>query len=127
MKRLVMQAGVLILVTAGVGVLVTVSGVIPIKASSDHWAITKWMLTFAMSRSVTTNSSVVEAPSGWDEASMIMKGTRGTSRRDVPPATAARSGISLVSRAACGRLRRAFCSPLGTGRPKSCFTSSSMG
>lgn len=58
-------AKVLILagVAAGViGLLVMISGLVPIKASSGHWRVTRWFLTFAMHRSVGTYSIPIEAP-----------------------------------------------------------------
>src|SRR5687767_11151058 len=53
--------------------LVVVSGVIPIKASSGHWAITERLLDFAKVRSVSTYSLTVEAPPLDDEA-LILRG-----------------------------------------------------
>jgi cytochrome c553 len=55
------------LVTAGAGlaaVVVTVVGIgiVPITASSGHWAITEWFLHFAMRRSVITHALKVESP-----------------------------------------------------------------
>ncbi len=43
-------------------VLVVVSGIVPIAASSGHWGVTEWFLHFAMQRSVATHSVGVEAP-----------------------------------------------------------------
>ncbi len=55
------------------GFLVSVSGVIPIKASSGHWAITEWFLNFSMARSVSTHSISIEVPP-LDEPWMTLKG-----------------------------------------------------
>lgn len=50
-------------VVAGfIGVVVLISGVMPIKASSGHWRVTRWFLDFAMQRSVATHSVTIEAP-----------------------------------------------------------------
>ena len=53
--------------------LVLVSGVVPIKASSGHWAITARLLDFAKLRSVATHSMGIEAPALDDEA-LILRG-----------------------------------------------------
>ncbi len=48
-----------------IGVLafgVAASGVMPLKASSGHWAITEWLLHFAMRRSVSTHALVMAHP-----------------------------------------------------------------
>lgn len=56
-----------VLIVAGVaagfiGLLVLLSGLVPIKASSGHWRVTRWFLTFAMQRSIDTYSMPIEAP-----------------------------------------------------------------
>lgn len=45
-----------------VGLIVVLSGIAPIKASSGHWQVTRWFLNFAMRRSVATHSLSIEAP-----------------------------------------------------------------
>ncbi len=61
-------------VGAGVlAALVVVSGVVPIKASSGHWAITEWFLHFSMKRSVSTHSFGIDPPS-LDDPAMVLKG-----------------------------------------------------
>lgn len=55
------------------GALVVVSGVAPIKASSGHWAITRWFLNFSMGRSVATHSLGVKAPP-LDKPGLILQG-----------------------------------------------------
>lgn len=55
------------------GFLVAASGIIPIKASSGHWAITRWFLNFSMERSVATHSVGLEAPR-LDEPWLVLKG-----------------------------------------------------
>lgn len=55
--------GALFVVFAGIaGFLVSASGIIPIKASSRHWAITRWFLNFSKERSVATHSMKVKVP-----------------------------------------------------------------
>jgi cytochrome c553 len=51
--------------------LVVVSGVVPIKASAGHWAITARLLDFAKLRSVATHSLGTQAPSLDDEAFVL--------------------------------------------------------
>jgi cytochrome c553 len=55
------------------GFLVAASGIIPIKASSGHWAITRWFLQFAKERSVATHTLALESPS-LDEPWLVVKG-----------------------------------------------------
>ncbi|ADJ28269.1 c-type cytochrome [Nitrosococcus watsonii] len=55
------------------GVLVAVAGIIPIKASSGHWAITDFLLHFAMERSVATHSLSIQAPE-LAKASLVLRG-----------------------------------------------------
>ncbi|GAA5505823.1 c-type cytochrome [Novipirellula caenicola] len=56
-----------------IGVLVLVTGVFPIKASSGHWPITTWVLDFASDRSVAFHSAGIESPP-LDEPGMIRLG-----------------------------------------------------
>jgi cytochrome c553 len=58
---------------AAAGFLVVASGIVPIKASAGHWAITRWFLSFAMQRSVTTHALAVTPPS-LDEPWLVLKG-----------------------------------------------------
>jgi cytochrome c553 len=55
------------------GFLVAVSGIIPIKASSGHWGITRWVLNFSKERSVATHTLGLEVPS-LDEPWLVLKG-----------------------------------------------------
>jgi cytochrome c553 len=62
-------------IAAGVlGFLVAASGVIPLKASSGHWAITEWVLQFGMRRSIATHSLAIKAPANLSDAAMILRG-----------------------------------------------------
>lgn len=68
-------AAALALVLAFGGFLVAASGVIPIKASSGHWAITEWLLQFSKRRSVATHTIGTSVPTGQlDEPLLILKG-----------------------------------------------------
>jgi cytochrome c553 len=55
-RRIAIALGALLLVAAVGGFLVAASGVIPIAASSGHWAATEWLLQFAKRRSVATQT-----------------------------------------------------------------------
>ena len=78
--------------------LVVVSGVVPIKASSGHWAITARFLDFAKLRSVATYSIGIQAPSLADEG-LLLRGAghyengcypcHGSPGTGVPPVMAA--------------------------------------
>ncbi|HYD49335.1 MAG TPA: c-type cytochrome [Terriglobales bacterium] len=66
--------GLLLLPAVGVGgLLVAASGVIPIEASSGHWAITDWFLHFAMRRSVITHTLGSDPPA-LSEPWLVLKG-----------------------------------------------------
>ncbi|QEG33372.1 c-type cytochrome [Bythopirellula goksoeyrii] len=74
MKRWLIPIGVFVTGAIVLGLLVMASGIIPIKASTGHWAITKRFLTFAMARSISTHSVGIEAPENLDEPALVMKG-----------------------------------------------------
>ena len=73
MKISIWKIGGLVVLLAVLGILVVVSGIVPIKASSGHWAITEWFLHFSMKRSVSTHSLGTEVPS-LDDPAMVLKG-----------------------------------------------------
>jgi cytochrome c553 len=58
---------------AAIGFFVSASGIIPIKASSGHWQVTRWFLSFSMRRSVKTHSLGVRIPP-WDRPDLILRG-----------------------------------------------------
>jgi cytochrome c553 len=60
-------------VSALIGGIVVVSGLVPVDASSGHWGITKQFLNFAKQRSVATHSGGIEVPS-LDDDDMVLKG-----------------------------------------------------
>jgi cytochrome c553 len=69
---LLWTAGILGVLVAG-GVVVAVSGIVPIRASGGHWPVTQWLLTFAMRRSIATHSLGVEVPA-LDDPGLVVKG-----------------------------------------------------
>jgi cytochrome c553 len=71
-SRLVKVGGFLAALAAA-GFLVTASGIIPLKASSGHWEITKWFLNFSKSRSVKTHSMGINVPP-LDDMVLVIKG-----------------------------------------------------
>lgn len=74
MKSWILHIGIFLAVAAVGGALVMGTGVVPIKASSGHWPVTKWLLSFSMSRSVSTHSAGIEPPPGLDDPALVMKG-----------------------------------------------------
>ncbi len=73
MKRWLIRALLLGVVLGLLGLLVAASGVIPLKASAGHWAITEWLLQFSKRRSVDTHSLGTAVPELNDPA-LILKG-----------------------------------------------------
>lgn len=73
MKRRLVELGALLLVLGFLGLLLVASGIVPIKASSGHWSITRAVLTFAMRRSVETRSIGTRVPDLGD-ASLVLRG-----------------------------------------------------
>jgi cytochrome c553/cytochrome c5 len=61
-------------IMAGIGAfLVVVSGIVPIKASSGHWAMTAALLDFAKVRSVKTHSFGLQSPP-LDDPALVLRG-----------------------------------------------------
>ncbi|MDQ3665864.1 MAG: c-type cytochrome [Acidobacteriota bacterium] len=65
-------AAFMVLMTLG-GFLIAATGIIPIKASSGHWAVTRWFLQFSKQRSVATHTLGIESPS-LNEPRLVLKG-----------------------------------------------------
>jgi cytochrome c553 len=61
-RRFLMRFGAIALTAGAIGLFVLVSGIMPVKASSGHWEITNWVLSFASRRSVATNSLGISVP-----------------------------------------------------------------
>jgi len=76
MKVSLRKIFILSVILCGLGFLVAVSGVIPIKASSGHWSITEWALNFGKTRSVSTHSLGIKVPPeiALDDPAWIAKG-----------------------------------------------------
>ena len=72
-KRWAFRAFVVVSVLGAGGILVMILGLVPIKASSGHWAITAWILDFAKTRSVATHTLGITAPP-LDDPALAMKG-----------------------------------------------------
>jgi cytochrome c553 len=72
-KRWLFRIAGLLAVLGFGGLLVAASGIIPIKASSGHWAITRWFLNFSKERSVAMHTLGLEAPS-LDAPWLVLKG-----------------------------------------------------
>ena len=75
-KRRLRTVGGFLTVAAIGGFLLAASGIMPIKASSGHWAITEWFLSFSMSRSVATHSIGIKAlpADTLDSRMLVLKG-----------------------------------------------------
>lgn len=61
-KRRLFELGGLLAFVAIAGLIVVAVGVVPIKASSGHWDITRWFLEFASQRSVSFHSRGIDVP-----------------------------------------------------------------
>ncbi len=73
LKRWGFRIAGFLVVAAFCGFLFAASGIMSIKASSGHWAITAWLLNFAMRRSVITHALAIEAPP-LDDQALVLKG-----------------------------------------------------
>lgn len=67
------RVGIAIAALGALGLLVATSGVVPIRASSGHWAVTEWLLSFAMRRSIVTHTIGVAQPR-LDAPGLVRKG-----------------------------------------------------
>lgn len=72
-KRWLLRLALIAFALGAGGFLLAASGIISIKASSGHWAITNWFLQFSKSRSMATHTIGTEVPS-LDKPWRIMKG-----------------------------------------------------
>jgi cytochrome c553 len=73
MKRWILTAAALLVLLPVGGFLGAASGVVPIKASSGHFAITEWFLQFSKRRSLATHTLGLELPS-LDDRALVLKG-----------------------------------------------------
>lgn len=93
-----LTAGAMAVVALMIAAAGVISGIVPIKASSGHWAITAALLDFAKTRSVSTHAWGIDAPPLDDEA-LVIRGAgqyeaaclpcHGGAGRSVPPVMAA--------------------------------------
>ena len=72
MRPLLRIGGVLVVIAIS-GMLVVISGLIPIKASSGHFAVTEWLLQFAKKRSIATHTIGFNLPS-LDDPALVLRG-----------------------------------------------------
>lgn len=73
MKRIVLILVLLAVVLSGGALLVAWSGLVPVAASSGHWAITSWFLHYTMRQSVDTYSSGIPERTP-DDPALIHRG-----------------------------------------------------
>ncbi len=73
MKQHLKTIVVFLLIVAVCGGLAVVSGVLPIRASDGHWAITRWFLNFSKERSVAFHSGGIKVPD-LDRQDLVVKG-----------------------------------------------------
>ena len=67
------RAALVLMALLALGAAVVVSGIVPVRASSEHWPMTRWFLDFAMSRSVSTHSMGIEVPE-LDDPALVLRG-----------------------------------------------------
>ena len=72
-RQRLIGAGLFIAAAGVAGSLLVLSGLIPVKASSGHFAITRWFLEFSMSRGFSTQSLGVKVPE-LDDPAKVLKG-----------------------------------------------------
>jgi cytochrome c553 len=72
-RRWLARGAIAIAAVASAAVLVVASGLVPIQASSGHWAVTSAALHFAMKRSVATHT-IGGAPLDLDDEALVVKG-----------------------------------------------------
>lgn len=72
-RRIALYIGAFLIFAAVGGFLVVASGIVPIKASSGHWAVTQWFLNFSSERSIATHSRRIAVPS-LDKPGLALKG-----------------------------------------------------
>jgi len=89
-----LTAGGMAVTAIAIAAFIVVTGIVPIKASPGHWAITAAFLDFAKTRSVSTHSWGVHAPP-LDDEDLVLKGAghyetacfpcHGAPGRSIPP------------------------------------------
>ena len=71
--RRILRVGTVLAIVAVSGMLVVISGLIPIKASSGHFAVTEWLLQFAKKRSIATHTLRLDLPP-LDDPALVLRG-----------------------------------------------------
>jgi cytochrome c553 len=72
-RIVILLSGLVAALAAVGGLIVVVSGIVPMKASSGHWAITEAFLQFAKRRSIATHTLGIDVPS-LDDQALVLKG-----------------------------------------------------
>ena len=74
MRRRLRVAGLVGAALALGGLLVAASGVVPVKASSGHFAVTQAFLRFSMKRSIATHAFTIDVPGDLADPDLVLKG-----------------------------------------------------
>lgn len=72
-RQWLLHSAVVLGVLALLGAAVAASGIVPIRASSGHWDLTRWFLQFAKHRSVALHSIGTEVPP-LDDPRLVLQG-----------------------------------------------------
>jgi len=73
LKRRLLALGAALAVILGLATLAGVAGLVPVRASSEHWPVTRWLLDFFMARAVSTQSLGIREPP-LDDVEMVRRG-----------------------------------------------------
>lgn len=73
MKRLAVAAAGLLAVLGAAGFLAAWLGLVPVAASSGHWALTSWFLHFTMRQSVQLRALPIDPPP-LDDPALVLRG-----------------------------------------------------
>lgn len=73
MKHRIVRYGLFLGAIGALAILVALSGVVPVKASSGHWGVTAWFLRTTMQRSVALHSLGIDPPP-LDESRLVLMG-----------------------------------------------------
>lgn len=97
MKRTAFQLALLAAAFGLLGFLVAASGLVPIAASSGHWAITNWFLHFTMRQSVQLRAAGISPPP-LDDPALTLRGAGHYASGCAPCHGAPGAPRSLVTR-----------------------------